>query len=330
MASRRSWNPVRWLKRHSAPLVVAVAVLVAAAFVALLWRGAPWLDAARLRGLTPVQRESAIDAIRGRLLQLGAGLVIAGGLIYTGLTFRLNREGHVTDRYTKAIDQLGSEHLDVRLGAIYALERIMIDSDRDHPTIVEVLAAYIREHAALVANPGAKIATDDGRTPTPAEYSAEVWAPPATDIQAALTVLGRRPRGRAERGRLSLQATRLVKADLSHAQLTRAILVHANLGQANLIGAKLRAAWMRGAELRDALLTYADLSFAQLENATLTNPRELGQCGPERRNPGQCESDRRCAGRGELAPREPAQCRPHPRELEWCRPDEREPDRCPA
>jgi hypothetical protein len=84
--------------------VIAAAVVIAAGFIALLWLGAPWLDASRLQGLTPVQQESAIDAIRGRLLQLGAGLVIASGLVYTGLTFRLNREGHVTDRYTKAID----------------------------------------------------------------------------------------------------------------------------------------------------------------------------------------------------------------------------------
>src|SRR6266567_1846152 len=85
----------QWLKRHRVALVVAAAVLVAVAFGALLWGGAAWLDASRLRGLTPGQRESAIDAIRGRLLQLGAGLVVAVGIGYTGLTFRLNREGHV-------------------------------------------------------------------------------------------------------------------------------------------------------------------------------------------------------------------------------------------
>lgn len=203
-------------------MVVVVAVVVAAAFVALLWRGAGWLDASRLRALTPVQRESAIDAIRGRLLQLGAGLVIAGGLIYTGLTFRLNREGQVTDRYTKAIGQLGHESLDVRLGAIYALERIMIDSERDHPTIVEVLAAYVREHAPLRD----KATSDDQEQSPQAEASPKL----DTDVQAALTVLGRRPAGRAERGELDLQSTYLAGAilsdsDLSDADLENAILI---------------------------------------------------------------------------------------------------------
>jgi hypothetical protein len=41
-----------------------------------------------------------------------------------------------SDRYTKAIEQLGSDKLDVRSGGIHALERITVDSKRDHPTVV--------------------------------------------------------------------------------------------------------------------------------------------------------------------------------------------------
>ncbi len=53
----------------------------------------------------------------------------------------------MTDRYTKAIERLGSDKLDVRIGGIYALERVARDSARDHPTVIEVLAAFIREHS---------------------------------------------------------------------------------------------------------------------------------------------------------------------------------------
>ena len=52
----------------------------------------------------------------------------------------------MTDRYTKAIEQLGSDKLDVRIGGIYALERIARDSARDHPAVMEVLTTFIREH----------------------------------------------------------------------------------------------------------------------------------------------------------------------------------------
>src|SRR3982751_6161439 len=38
----------------------------------------------------------------------------------------------------------GGPNLEVRLGAIYALERIPRDSERDHWPIMEVLCAYVR------------------------------------------------------------------------------------------------------------------------------------------------------------------------------------------
>ena len=47
----------------------------------------------------------------------------------------------------KAIEQLGSDKLDVRIGGIYALERIALDSAKDHPTVMAVLTAFIREHS---------------------------------------------------------------------------------------------------------------------------------------------------------------------------------------
>jgi len=83
----------------------------------------------------------------------------------------------VTDRYTKAIEQLGSKEIDVRIGGIYALERIAYDSERDHPTVMEVLATFVRDHSPeqwplpTVHEAGAK---PTGRKTRP-------------DVQAALT-----------------------------------------------------------------------------------------------------------------------------------------------
>src|ERR1051326_4057166 len=94
--------------------------------------------------------ETALDNARGRLLTLSAGLVAGGALVFTALNFNLLRrnseqtdqrrthelteQGQITDRYTKAVEQLGSDKLDVRIGGIYALERITRDSPNDHPT----------------------------------------------------------------------------------------------------------------------------------------------------------------------------------------------------
>ena len=56
---------------------------------------------------------------RATLLQALAGGLLLGA--YFTWQMRVTREGQITDRYTKAVDQLGSQHLDVRLGGIYAL-----------------------------------------------------------------------------------------------------------------------------------------------------------------------------------------------------------------
>jgi hypothetical protein len=55
-------------------------------------------------------------------------------------------QAQITQRYTTAINQLGSDTEDVRLGGIYALRRIMNSSPIDQPTIVSVLSAFVRNH----------------------------------------------------------------------------------------------------------------------------------------------------------------------------------------
>ena len=57
------------------------------------------------------------------------------------------QEGQITERFTRAIEQLGSDKMEVRLGGIYALERIANDSDKDYWPIMETLTAYVRERA---------------------------------------------------------------------------------------------------------------------------------------------------------------------------------------
>jgi hypothetical protein len=250
--------------RYPEGVVAAGVGVILVAFVWLVFRGAPWLAGDGLRGLTPEQRETAVDAVRGRILQIAAGAVAVGALVYTALSFRLSRESHVTDRYTKAIEQLGSEQLDVRLGAIYALERIMIDSVRDHPTIVEVLAAFIREHTDTKR-------FEDNNPPKK----------PATDVQAALTALGRRPRGREERpGGIDLRRTFLRGANLRHscfneahfddADLSEAELFDTQLVEADLTGARLTGAWLLNTVMSRARLINADLTSAQIACADLT------------------------------------------------------------
>ena len=186
------------------------------------------------------------------LVQIITGLLVLAGLYWTSRrvlaaeeTVRVAEEGQITERFTRAIDQLGQEgegKMAIRLGGIYALERIARDSEKDHGPIMEVLTAYVREKAPR----------QEEDIPKEAEK-------PPTDIQAILTVIGRRETTDNNRGndRLDLSGTRLVRADLTDANLSGAILVEADLRRAYLKRANLAGADLLGAKLSQALLNKA-------------------------------------------------------------------------
>jgi Pentapeptide repeats (8 copies) len=167
----------------------------------------------------------------------------------TNKTAALTEQGQVTDRYTKAIDQLGSDKLDVRIGGIYALERIARDSPRDHPTVIEVLAAFVRDHSH---EQWPEAAADQPGTDPPQRKT-------RPDMQAAVTVIGRRDR---QQDRQNI--------NLSGSDLTGASFEKADLNGVELTGANLTRAWLRGANVFEPLLTGANLTGAWLREAKLT------------------------------------------------------------
>jgi len=84
------------------------------------------------------------------LAQIVGAVVLALGGFFTWRNLRVAQEGQITNRFTQAIGQLGAieddkPNLVVRLGGIYALERIARDSERDFPAIVRVLDAYLED-----------------------------------------------------------------------------------------------------------------------------------------------------------------------------------------
>jgi hypothetical protein len=200
-----------------------------------------------------------------RNLMLSAGVVGAG--IGVWIAFRrsqTDRLRQVTDSFQGAVELLGHEQRSVRLGAIYALERIARQNRHEHCSIMETLTAYVRDRAP-----------SQGEQPPPGEMeemqmdalrtdARKPWMP-ASDVQAALTVIGRR-KVKHDRRRclLDLSKTDLRGADLRGAHLDGAILDHAHLEDAELGGAHLR-----GASLWMAHLEHADLRGTHLEEASL-------------------------------------------------------------
>jgi hypothetical protein len=67
------------------------------------------------------------NSIRATLLQGLAGLLVVAGAVATWRHVQISREGQITDRLSHAIDQVGDDKVDIRVGGIYALERLAKD-----------------------------------------------------------------------------------------------------------------------------------------------------------------------------------------------------------
>jgi uncharacterized protein YjbI with pentapeptide repeats len=164
-------------------------------------------------------------------------------------TLAVTRDGQIADLYGRGVEQLGSANQDVRIGGIYALERVARESEPDHPQVMEVLTAFMRVHA---------FEREQHEHPT----RSEVWREVRPDVQAAVTVVGRRNTTWDDRS-IDLTGARLPFADLAEADFNQARLVDVNLQGANLKGAYLIGADFTGARLDDATLTDAHLFRAK-------------------------------------------------------------------
>jgi len=192
-----------------------------------------------------------------------SALLIALGVIWSGLNTNtqlnqqqkqfsqeqdLARQRQVSEQFSVAIDQLGSNQFDVRIGGIYALERLMKNSPRDKANIIEVLSLFIR-------------------APIPDRVATDI-ASPRPDVNVALTVLGRPPAA-AKHPYLDLTG-----ADLNHAFLNH-IFLSGSLVNVDLTSAHLRFAHLSGLDLTGTYLQYADLYKADLRNTDLSKVQNL-------------------------------------------------------
>ena len=148
-----------------------------------------------------VQRVTAIASLLTVMVAIAALLLTNNAnrdqLRLADGQLQLAEQGQVTDRLARATDQLGSARIDVRLGGIYALEGVMNTSREYHQPVLEALCAFVREST------GGMIVSKQ----------------PASDVQAALTVIGRRSNGPGE---VNLAGAKISGADFRGANLSHA------------------------------------------------------------------------------------------------------------
>ncbi|MBS9372437.1 pentapeptide repeat-containing protein [Rhodococcus sp. B50] len=199
------------------------------------------------------------------MASLATTVAAVGALWFSGQSLRANEnqyklseQGLLTERFSKAIEQLGSSTLDVRLGAVYSLERLSRDSIPDHPTIFEILGAFIRTHAPV--------------TPECTESPAPLTEPrPPVDVQAALTAIGRRDAAHDGANAIDLSSSCLAGASLTDADLYGADLTESVLAYADLRGTDFTDAHLTGVDLYGADLTGATLIGIEFHDADLTD-----------------------------------------------------------
>ncbi len=156
----------------------------------------------------------------------------------------------IRDWRFKSVDQLWSKDIGECISGIRKLERIAKDYPTEHWAIMKELAEFIRIRARRKEG-------DEERSPKI-----------SPDIQAALTVIGRRDTAKdPENQRLDLSNVDIAGADLSEAQLPVAILREANLQGVNFDHANLQGAIFKKANLQEASFYNTNLQEAHLWKA---------------------------------------------------------------
>ncbi|MGC8712220.1 MAG: hypothetical protein ACP5RH_07485 [Leptodesmis sp.] len=105
----------------------------------------------------------------------------------------------ITERFSKAVEQLGSDKIDARIGGIYALEQIAKDSgkykdlDGYQWKVMEILTAFIRERSPVQEKEKLKTDETSGTISLKEQpQTSQDLNPVTADVQAALTIIGRR------------------------------------------------------------------------------------------------------------------------------------------
>ncbi len=178
-------------------------------------------------------------------------------------------QGLITDRINKAIEGLGRSNqkdepvIEVRLGALYALERIAQDSMRDHIQIMEIICAYVRHNSPSPRKLSGAYDPTESEGPDDFDGPFDIIRL-REDIDSAVNIIGRRGNWPNGKKRLEKEQKQKYYIDLSYCNLHAAQLNYANLSGAILTGTNLS-----GASLANADLSNTDISYAYLHHANL-------------------------------------------------------------
>ena len=215
--------------------------------------------------------ESGSTIIRNLGLVIGGLIAIGFGIwrgVVAGRQAKTSQRGLLNERYQKGAEMLGSEVLSVRMGGIYALQRLAEDEpEQYHVQIMRLFCAFVR-HPTKDEEAGSRSISGVRE-----------------DVQAVMTVIGTRSDADIE-----LEVKEQFNLDLTWANLTgvsmlRAIPISANLAGANLAGASMLRAKLFFTNLSRVLLDSTDLTGAALSGAKGLTQEQLDQAQADPADP---------------------------------------------
>ena len=278
VVSEEKWDRLLW---------TAVIFVVLAVGTSLFLNN--WTD---LRG-----EDSNSTTIRNTALVLGgviAGILALWRSIVAERQADTAQQSLLNERYQKGAEMLGDKVLSVRLGGIYALERLAAEHPKQyHIQVMKLLCAFVRHptsdqaYEASVAlynknratntpyrlREDTKVAVEAIATRSDHSLSIEQqggYVPDLSGAQLRGLRIERANLRHVKLGRADLRGTYLFRADLRKADLS-----FTRLSGATLACSKLSASFI-SADLSSAKMAHADLSTAVLDDADLTNSELYG------------------------------------------------------
>ncbi|MCC4770332.1 hypothetical protein FXV91_09045 [Methanosarcina sp. DH2] len=220
------------------------------------------------------------------LAQILGGTAVGIGIYFAWKNITVAQEGQITERFTRAVNQLGANDqsgnpaIEIRIGGIYALGRILDKSDSDYWPILEILTTYVRKNSS-VESKNTKVEDIKNQK----ELS--------EDIKAILDVIRRRKYSAPEKEpsklyteQVILKDYKLIKTSLKGAKVQPVDLIELALsrkqksffrdrepGNLNLEKSYLRGANFTGGYFKRAHFNETDLCQASLMFANLTEAR---------------------------------------------------------
>lgn len=224
---------------------------------------------------------------------------LAWRALSTSIQAHAAEHGQLTERFTRAVEQLAAVHqqptvleiseqivkldtekpnIGIRIGGLFALERISRNSESDHIAVMEIVSAYIRDRANLNSseNLDTKLLYPLSINP---KSNSQTYQPPL-DISVALKLLSQRNEERIkyeinERFWLDLSNVSFLQCDMEKAKLSYASLSNTDFTDAFLGAAQLKLAWLYLAKFDRTVMRKCNMDGAGLPKADLRNAIEL-------------------------------------------------------